>query len=265
MKKYILISFILTVFTFTISYADISVSTKQKIESRIDNVIEKIENKVSNINEFNKKKDYLHDLLLKVDRLEKRYASRSQTYEYLFNYLSDELNEIYAQLNNWEVIYDPNYYWAWLSGVQIRNIVYTHNIYRSQVWVDELEWSDTVAKSAEKWWKVLKERWCWFTHSSREFRNKYWENLYTYWSSDKNFSWDNSESAIKALWDEKFDYDYDSNTCKSWKVCGHYTQIVWKNTTQVWCARIECRDDWYQEVLICQYNPAGNYIWQKPY
>ncbi|MEM6522020.1 MAG: CAP domain-containing protein, partial [Cyanobacteria bacterium P01_C01_bin.70] len=41
---------------------------------------------------------------------------------------------------------------------------------------------------------------------------------------------------VVAAWvAEKADYDYASNSCASGKVCGHYTQIVWRETTAVGC------------------------------
>lgn len=48
---------------------------------------------------------------------------------------------------------------------------------------------------------------------------------------------------------------------------GHFTQLVWKNTTQVGCSRKECNagqqgghgdaPGWY---VVCEYAPAGNVI-----
>jgi pathogenesis-related protein 1 len=43
---------------------------------------------------------------------------------------------------------------------------------------------------------------------------------------------------------------------------GHYTQMVWKNTSEVGCAmagsdRIT--------ILVCRYSPSGNYLGQTPY
>ena len=35
---------------------------------------------------------------------------------------------------------------------------------------------------------------------------------------------------------EEADYNYASNTCS--KVCGHYTQVVWAETTKVRAARM---------------------------
>jgi pathogenesis-related protein 1 len=38
--------------------------------------------------------------------------------------------------------------------------------------------------------------------------------------------------------------------------------MVWKNTTEVGCAAIECNG---MTLWVCNYNPPGNYRGQKPY
>lgn len=152
-----------------------------------------------------------------------------------------------------------------LSDAQIKNIVDTHNIYRSEVWVKGISWSNTVADSAEKWAKQLQSENCAFKHSTSSFRSGYGENLYYFWSSTARFTGDNSVGAIRSFGEEKHDYNYDSNTCAPWKVCGHYTQVVWEDTTKVGCARVSCNSNGYKEIYVCQYDPAGNYIGEKPY
>lgn len=41
---------------------------------------------------------------------------------------------------------------------------------------------------------------------------------------------------------------------------GHFTQLVWKNTTTVGCGAANC--DGIGWLLVCEYNPAGNVIGQ---
>lgn len=48
------------------------------------------------------------------------------------------------------------------------------------------------------------------------------------------------------------------------KETGHFTQLVWKNTTSVGCGRTECNGDggnkapgWY---VVCEYYPPGNVV-----
>ena len=72
-----------------------------------------------------------------------------------------------------------------------------------------------------------------------------------------------SATQVTASWGaEKKDYTYASNTCATGKVCGHYTQVVWKTSTEVGCGKAMCADK--SQVWACQYTPAGNYVGQKP-
>ncbi|CAL2279522.1 unnamed protein product [Prunus armeniaca] len=68
--------------------------------------------------------------------------------------------------------------------------------------------------------------------------------------------------AVKFWVTEKPNYDYASNTCVG-DVCGHYTQVVWRNSTHVGCARAKCKNGWM--FVICSYYPPGNYIGERPY
>ena len=45
-------------------------------------------------------------------------------------------------------------------------------------------------------------------------------------------------------------------------VTGHYTQMVWKGTTEVGCATASGTELTY---LVCRYSPPGNIVGQKPY
>lgn len=70
---------------------------------------------------------------------------------------------------------------------------------------------------------------------------------------------------------EAANYDHGTNACAPGKVCGHYTQIVWRNTTQVGCATRECdKNSPFQgftrwQFWVCNYAPPGNYSGQRPY
>lgn len=59
---------------------------------------------------------------------------------------------------------------------------------------------------------------------------------------------------------EASDYNRSANTCSN--MCGHYTQIVWRNTKQVGCAIARAGS---QEVWVCDYDPPGNVVGKRPY
>ena len=70
---------------------------------------------------------------------------------------------------------------------------------------------------------------------------------------------------------EASNYNYGTNSCAPGKVCGHYTQLVWRNTTHVGCAMKECDKNspfsgfsrwWF---WVCDYSPPGNFVGQRPY
>ncbi|XP_065937356.1 cysteine-rich venom protein latisemin [Magallana gigas] len=64
---------------------------------------------------------------------------------------------------------------------------------------------------------------------------------------------------------EKYDYDYDTNTCKEGRACGHYTQVVWASSDEVGCgASNKCGGD-YKTHIVCQYLPSGNYAGVRPF
>ena len=59
---------------------------------------------------------------------------------------------------------------------------------------------------------------------------------------------------------ESKDYQYRSNTCRG--VCGHYTQIVWRDTRRVGCGAARTGRT---EVWVCNYDPPGNWVGKRPY
>lgn len=128
---------------------------------------------------------------------------------------------------------------------EIQEWLQKHNIYRTLHGVPEVTWSNTVAASAQAWANT-----CPSGHSG----TGYGENIA--WATN-----DIGVSAVVKLWyDEEPLYDYNNpgfspNT-------GHFTQVVWKGTTEIGCGyKTGCATGW-PNVWVCQYNPPGNYIGQ---
>ncbi|MDO8990841.1 MAG: CAP domain-containing protein [Sideroxyarcus sp.] len=147
-------------------------------------------------------------------------------------------------------------------------MVAAHNRWRKNVGAPPLTYSAELANSAQAWANHLKQsNQCKMRHSDPDA--KYGENLY--WASA--IEWSNglreqqtvSPKTVVDSWaSERADYNYKTNSCAKAKMCGHYTQVVWKSTRTVGCAVAVCEDS-REQVWVCQYQPPGNWVGQKPY
>lgn len=139
------------------------------------------------------------------------------------------------------------------SQAGIDQILETHNQWRKKVGVPPLKWSPTLANYAQEWAeKLLRENK--FEHRQD---SPYGENLAS--ASGQQLS----PQRVVDMWgDEVQFYNYNNNSCTPGEMCGHYTQVVWKSTTEVGCGM--ARNDG-REVWVCNYNPPGNYVGQRPY
>lgn len=70
-------------------------------------------------------------------------------------------------------------------------------------------------------------------------------------------------AAVASWASESANYNYASNQCTG--VCGHYTQLVWRETSKVGCALQECASLRFGSTIICDYSPAGNVNNRRPY
>jgi pathogenesis-related protein 1 len=157
---------------------------------------------------------------------------------------------------------------AQAAGVDSAAMLAAHNRWRAQVGVGPMKYSPELAASAQAWANELKQsNQCRMRHSSPD--GQYGENLY--WASALSWS-DGRRELQKVLaskpvddWgSEKADYNHANNSCKPGKMCGHYTQMVWKTSTQLGCAMAVCTDS-REQVWVCRYRPAGNVVGRKPY
>ncbi|KAJ4873258.1 hypothetical protein Rs2_45081 [Raphanus sativus] len=127
-----------------------------------------------------------------------------------------------------------------------------HNQARAAVGVDPLSWDETVAAYARDY-ANRRGGDCALEHSS----GPYGENI-------ARSGGDMSGVEAVNMWvNEQADYDYGSNTCASGKQCGHYTQIVWKNSVRMGCAKVRCDNG--QTFITCNYDPRGNFVGEWPY
>jgi pathogenesis-related protein 1 len=121
--------------------------------------------------------------------------------------------------------------------------------------IPPLTWSSTVATSAQAWADK-----CMFMHSG----NQYGENIYAGAGMAAT-----PQQVVDSWAGEAKDYDYATNSCSD--VCGHYTQVVWRGSTKLGCGVTNCTTNspfmgftnW--QFWVCEYDPPGNFVGQKPY
>jgi len=153
---------------------------------------------------------------------------------------------------------------AFSAGLVPAEIVAAHNRWRAEVGVPPLTYSSGLAKSSQAWAEKLKaSENCGLRHSGNPANG---ENLYGAWASGPIALVVKSSEVVDAWGNEKKDYDYTSNSCQPGAMCGHYTQLVWRDTKSVGCGVAACAaGNTKAQVWVCQYSPSGNYVGQKPY
>lgn len=147
-----------------------------------------------------------------------------------------------------------------LTDAEIDEIIRVHNATRSEVGTPPLKWNCALATFSQNW--ANKDT---FEHSSEQER----QNIIPGSLAGENLSVDSETNAgmlklIQGWIDEKPHWNNDTKTCAEGKVCGHYTQMVWRSTTELGCGVYRKSDRMGEEFkgkasyFVCTYNPAGN-------
>ncbi|KAE8008206.1 hypothetical protein FH972_004743 [Carpinus fangiana] len=127
-----------------------------------------------------------------------------------------------------------------------------HNAERAAVGVAPLTWNNSLAAYARNYANTRIEK-CEMEHSNGPYGECIAEGYGNFKASD-----------VVRMWaGEKKYYDHASNTCAAGESCGHYTQVVWRDTKYLGCARVKCKNGWM--FVICSYDPPGNYEGESPY
>jgi len=140
------------------------------------------------------------------------------------------------------------------SGFETR-ILAAHNRERDSLNIEPLRWNAGLAASAQVWADHLAATGS-FEHAPERADAPQGENL---WAGTKSaFA---LESRVGAWIREKKYFKQgrfpQNSTTGRIEDVGHYTQLIWRDTRDVGCAEATGKEE---DVLVCRYSSAGNYV-----
>jgi len=146
-----------------------------------------------------------------------------------------------------------------LSLQEVQQLIRLHNEVRADVGIGPVTWSKKLAIYAQEWANQLGSTNCKLKHrpKSGKWKREYGENLFM-----GVVGYYGVANAIKAWESERRYYRGQTLNSSNWFDSGHYTQMVWKNSKEIGCAKAECDD---KIIVVCNYDPPGNILGQKPY
>jgi uncharacterized protein YkwD len=136
-------------------------------------------------------------------------------------------------------------------------ILKIHNDERAAVGSPALKWSDSLAADAKSWAEHLAQ----IGKLQHSTGTGHGENL-SYRSDSRGPTAISTADLLQGWVNEKKDWHGGPLTQANWYPTGHYTQMVWKTTTEVGCGTASSGNSVY---LVCRYSPPGNMMGESPY
>nr|XP_045609394.1 uncharacterized protein LOC123765045 isoform X6 [Procambarus clarkii] len=127
----------------------------------------------------------------------------------------------------------------------------SHNDYRAKHGAPPLKLSKKLSKYAEEWAKTIAKK---ETLQHRP-NNSYGENLYCAWSSNPKHKIKGSE-AVDSWYSEIKDFTFGREP--SDLRAGHFTQVVWMDSTELGVAIARSKSG--KIFVVANYSPAGNFV-----
>jgi pathogenesis-related protein 1 len=146
------------------------------------------------------------------------------------------------------------------SAEEKQEVLDFHNKVRTEVQKPALEWSDELSAFAQEWANYLAERGCNIQHRPRgggKWAQKYGENIF--WGMGRTYT---LTDGAKTWYSEKKFWKGGVLSAKNWSKSGHYTQMIWGNSTKVGMGRAICKNG--ATIIVANYDPAGNMMGEKP-
>lgn len=140
-----------------------------------------------------------------------------------------------------------------------QRVLAAQNRERLKLGLRPLNWNDALAQSAQQWADHLAATGR-FEHAPENRSSPEGENI---WAGTRGYY---APEAMVDAWVREKRYfkpgvfPYNSTTGRVEDV-GHYTQLVWRATSQVGCAEAASAAE---DILVCRYAEAGNYIGERP-
>ena len=141
-----------------------------------------------------------------------------------------------------------------------QRLLIAQNRERLDLGLEPLNWDPALAQSAQRWADYLASTGR-FEHAPENHRAPEGENL---WAGTRGYF--QPEAMVDAWIREKRFFRPgvfpDNSTTGRVEDVGHYTQLVWRATSEVGCAEAAgARED----ILVCRYSEAGNYRGERPF
>jgi hypothetical protein len=139
-------------------------------------------------------------------------------------------------------------------------VLAAHNRERLGLGLQPLTWDRGLAQSAQQWADYLASSGR-FEHAPENDNAPEGENL---WAGTKGYF--TPEAMVDAWIREKQFFRPgvfpDNSTTGKIEDVAHYTQLVWRATTEVGCAQAASASE---DILVCRYVKAGNYKGEQPF